>query len=76
MNNLVTMVKDVKAANKEDLMRVLLTTQSLLDTYISLQKQLRAAPLMVKVFLEENDNDISMLDLFLTDLQEMTREVA
>lgn len=76
MSNIVQIVKDVKPANREDLLRVLLNIQNILDTYFELQERLSKAPLVIKQFIEENQGEIISLETLRDDVDKMVKTVA
>jgi hypothetical protein len=76
MSNIVQIIKDVKPANREDLIRVLTNIQNILDSYFELQERLSKAPIVIKQYLEEHTGDVNSLKMLEEQITEMIKTVA
>jgi len=76
MSNLVQIVKDVKAANRNDLLRMLVSIQTILDAAIEFQERMNSAPLAVKLYLEEHHGDVNSLNSFQNEIHAMITSIS
>lgn len=75
-NNIVQIVKDVTPANREDLIRVLVNIQNILDSYFELHERLSKAPLLIKEFIETHGGNVAALEIMRDEVIELTKCVA
>ena len=61
MNSIVQVVKDVKAANRSELVALMVSIQEILAVGIRFRELMKRAPIAVKVYLDENDNNVGSL---------------
>lgn len=71
MSSLVQIAKDVKAANRNDLLKMLVSIQNILDAAIEFRERLEGAPIAVKIFMEDHDGDVNSLNLFQNEIHKM-----